>query len=72
MELPDNCPKCRKSWIGEEHPREAYLLIRSRLNFDADSDDETRIESQLYECSSCHTIFRAKWKLASFIMLLAA
>jgi len=39
-------------------------LIRTELDFD--SDDKSRIEDQIFECSNCHTLFRARWELISF------
>jgi len=72
MKFPKKCPKCNCAF-GEkiqyvdgrvEIPR---LFVRSGLNFD--SEDETRIEDQIYECSHCHTLFRARWELVSFVQL---
>ena len=69
VNLPKKCINCGSNFIGEDHPREAYLFIRSQLDFDGDDEEGTRIEDQIYECSKCHVLFRARWKLSSFTML---
>lgn len=65
MKFPDRCPECKA--IFGDPPNYACLLVRSELDFD--SDDDTRIEDQIYECSACHTLFRVRFELVSFVQL---
>ena len=65
MKLPERCPNC-KAIFGADIPG-AHLIIRTELDFDR--ADEARIEDQIYECSGCHTLFRAHWQLISFVQL---
>lgn len=43
------------------------MTIRSELDYHSDEPD--RLEDMIYECSHCHTLFRATWKLESFYPL---
>ncbi len=57
--LPDTCPHCKRS--TNRQGMEWFVWIeRSELDLDAG------VEDQLFECSMCHTLFRARWELASF------
>lgn len=64
MKLPDKCPACKR---GEED--NFYWMTRAELDFDGHTDDD-RIGDEIYECSQCHTLFRARWKLISFTQLI--
>lgn len=64
MKLPDKCPKCKVKF--GENPR-GYLFIRTEL--DLDSNDDSRIEDQIFECGNCHTLFRARYELIGFVEL---
>jgi len=73
MELPEKCPQCGVKW-GEaiqtnEKTTFPYLNIRTNLDFDSNGSDG-RIDDQIYECSECHTLFKARWQLISFVQLL--
>jgi hypothetical protein len=46
-----------------------YLMIRTDLDFDSDDRSCTRIEDQIFECSHCHTLFRARYELVGFAEL---
>jgi len=73
MNFPGKCPKCNSvfgqpmKYVDGRPVEVAYLIIRTELDFD--SDDDSRIEDQIYECSHCHTLFRARWELISFTWL---
>lgn len=64
LKLPEVCPNCGKTFGAEAG---SYLMIRTELDFD--SDDESRIEDQVFECSQCHTLFRARYELIEFVQL---
>ena len=64
MKLPEKCPKCNGKFASNPH---TYLIIRTDLGFD--SEDESRIEDQIFECSNCHTLFRARYELIGFAEL---
>lgn len=75
MKLPDKCPQCGVSYtmptpvgMGSGTHYEVNYLIQ-RTDLDYDSEDQTRIEDQIFECSKCHTLFRARWELKSFVQL---
>lgn len=57
--LPDACPNCERS--TDRQGMEWFSWIQ-RSELDLDSG----IEDQIFECSVCHALFRAKWKLVSF------
>ena len=72
MDLPEKCPVCKVVW-GEaiqtdEKTIFPYLNIRTDLDYDSNGKDG-RIEDQIYECSECHTLFRARWQLIAFAQL---
>ena len=52
MKLPDKCPECGKP---------NYWLQCGEPDFDKEEPD--RIADEIFECSECHTLFRARWKL---------
>lgn len=58
MKIPTKCPHCGKK---------TFWIIRTEPNFD--SEDQSRIEDQIFECDSCHTLFRARWTLQSWTQL---
>jgi hypothetical protein len=64
MKLPKKCPHCGVTFGATPH---GYLMIRTNLDFD--SEDESRIEDQIFECSNCHTLFRARYELIGFTEL---
>lgn len=66
MKLPEQCYKCGVKFDIEE--TRAFLIIRTEPDFDSCQDGD-RIEDQIFECSKCHTLYRARWKLESFRML---
>ena len=55
MKLPDKCPNCGKP---------NYWLQRGEPDFDKEEPD--RVADEIFECSECHTLFRARWKLISW------
>jgi hypothetical protein len=59
MKIPDVCPACKKK---------TFWLERTELNFD--TDNPSRIDDQIFECDSCHTLFRVRWELKSFHQLM--
>ena len=65
MKLPEKCLSCGIEFNVEK--TRAFLMIRTEPDFD--SCDESRIEDQIYECSKCHALFRARWKLIDFKLL---
>ncbi len=68
MQVPQYCPKCKGVIIGnKEREHDAYWIQRTELDYDSDFED--RIDDQIWECSYCHTLFRLRWKLVSFIKL---
>ena len=77
MKFPKKCPKCKVTFSKPlPKPEDSiahltvipYLLTRSELDYD--SDEASRIEDQIFECSNCHMLFRARWELISFIQLI--
>ena len=64
MKLPSKCPKCGQKFHVNPH---CYLMIRTDLDFD--SEDKSRIEDQIFECSNCHTLFRGRYELIGFTEL---
>ena len=67
MNLPESCPHCgarcdRFGKIGTQH---MVWIIRTSLDWDGDINQH-RIEDQIFECSNCHTLFRARWRLMEF------
>ena len=58
MKMPDKCPVCTEN-----------LSLIHRTELDWDSDEPDRVEDSIGECSNCHTLFRLRWKLASFRQL---
>jgi len=67
VKLPEKCPACGIHYNVVVGVHMAYLIIRTEPDFD--SDDKSRIEDQIFECSNCHQLFRARWKLVSFRQL---
>jgi len=65
VKLPDKCPNC--DIVYNMNTTGAYLITRTELDFD--SDNGSRIEDQIYECSVCHQLFKARWELVDFKML---
>ena len=75
MDLPEKCPQCNAKWNEaiEKDGKASYpfLNIRTELDFDFNGgNSDARIEDQIYECSECHTLFRVRWQLLSFIQLI--
>lgn len=64
MKLPTKCPCCNAVF---EQDRQAFLMVRTSLDFD--SDDDSRIEDQIFECGKCHALFRARYELVDFKLL---
>ena len=64
MNLPAGCPHCGAR-TGQLCKDRMVWIIRSSLDWDGDVD-EHRIEDQIFECSNCHTLFRARWRLMEF------
>ena len=80
MSLPDVCYKCGKlfdhSDLKDEtfalskdgwdkyHNKYPYLNHRTKLEFDDFRED--KIEKQLFECSGCHQLYVARYKMVSF------
>jgi hypothetical protein len=73
LKLPEKCSHCNSRFNEPIHyvdgrPIEVpYFLIRTDLDFDF--DDESLIEDQIFECSHCHTLFRARYELVGFVEL---
>jgi len=68
MKLPDRCPACKQDSDPNRGDIELYWLKRAELDFDGHQGDD-RIGDEIFECSICHTLFRARWKLISFTQL---
>ena len=64
LKIPNNCSHCNIE-VGVDH--RSYWIQRTELDYDSDVED--RIEDQIWECSACHTLFRLRWKLISFVEL---
>jgi len=45
-----------------------YWLTRGSMDFDGYREGD-RIGDEIYECSRCHTLYRARWRLVSFTQL---
>ena len=65
VDLPNKCPHCGERF-GMELPRppKAHLIVRSQLDYHG--EDESRLADEIYECSNCHTLFRAIWRMREF------
>ena len=59
LSLPDTCPSCGRQTDRQAMEWFVWLYMGER---DLDSGGK----DQLFECSACHTLFRARWKLISF------
>ena len=66
MNLPEKCPACGIKYNIET--TRAFLIQRTDPDWDSDVDG--RIEDQIFECSKCHTLFRARWRLIDFVQLI--
>ncbi|MCJ7634997.1 hypothetical protein MUP77_21730 [Candidatus Bathyarchaeota archaeon] len=68
MDLPEHCPHCLANInIPGIYEANAYWIIRTEIDFD--SNNQSRIDDQIFECSNCHTLFRLRWELISFVEL---
>jgi hypothetical protein len=74
MEFPKGCPVCKATFLAPELDTtenvRGYLIQRAAPDWDSDKPD--RIEDAISECSNCHSLFRLRWKLESFTLLVEA
>ena len=65
MEFPDRCPHCERS--TDRHGM-AWMewMPRGKLCFEEGDAGQIGDPNQIFECSECGTLFRARWTLSSF------